>query len=329
MKKSIALVALAFGVTSAFAQDLTSKKGEPILPEADDWSVGVDATPFLDYAGNFFGKSAANTPPSWNFFTSGNTITVKKFKDAQNAMRASFRLGYVSNTNRAMVADRAAVLAAGNYQYPDPVAQKENKWKNSNTNITISVGMEKRKGKTRLQGYYGADVGINLSSTRDKFTYGNALVANSTSTNSPNVYVTNADAFSGYSSGANIVTAGSIGINTSGAGAGANQARILDKKGGMTFGFGVRAFIGAEYFILPKMSLGADFGWGLGISMTGASKTTYESMGNTSTSATPNTTDQISKTEIKGAKSSKLWIDTDNNTAMWGSAGKIKFNFYF
>jgi hypothetical protein len=42
MKKSIALVALAFGVTSAFAQDLTSKKGEPILPEADDWSVGID-----------------------------------------------------------------------------------------------------------------------------------------------------------------------------------------------------------------------------------------------------------------------------------------------
>jgi hypothetical protein len=118
-------------------------------------------------------------------------------------------------------------------------------------------------------------------------------------------------------------------VNTSGAGVNATQARIVDKKGGMTFGIGVRAFIGAEYFILPKMSLGADFGWGLGFSTTGASKTTYESMGNTSTSATANTTDQISKTEIKGGKSSKLWIDTDNNTAMWGSAGKIKFNFYF
>ena len=46
MKKSIALVAMAFGVSSAFAQDLTSKKGEPILPEAGDWSIGIDAAPF-------------------------------------------------------------------------------------------------------------------------------------------------------------------------------------------------------------------------------------------------------------------------------------------
>jgi len=33
MKKSVLGLALAFGVSSAFAQDLTSKKGEPILPE--------------------------------------------------------------------------------------------------------------------------------------------------------------------------------------------------------------------------------------------------------------------------------------------------------
>ena len=34
MKKSVLVVALAIGVTAAFAQDLTSKKGEKYLPEA-------------------------------------------------------------------------------------------------------------------------------------------------------------------------------------------------------------------------------------------------------------------------------------------------------
>ena len=69
MKKSITILAFAFGITGAFAQDLTSKKGEPILPEAGDWAIGIDATPFLNYAGNFFGKTTNNNAPTFNFFT--------------------------------------------------------------------------------------------------------------------------------------------------------------------------------------------------------------------------------------------------------------------
>ncbi len=322
MKKSIALVALAFGVTSAFAQDLTSKKGEPILPEAEDWSVGIDATPFLNYAGNFFGKTAPNVAPSWNFLTGNNTITVKKFKDAQNAMRASFRLGYTSDATKNMVNDRSvpSPTLSGSTGYPNQIAQKENKWAAKNTNIAISVGMEKRKGKTRLQGYYGADVGIMISSSRDKFTYGNNLSANNTTTSTPNVVVTAADGFAGYGGGANVGSPAIQGMIGSG--------RITDKKNGMTFGIGVRAFIGAEYFFMAKMSLGAEFGWGLGYSMTGASKTTWETIGSAASPYVAGS-DAISKTEIKGGKSSKLWLDTDNNNAMWGSAGKIKLNFYF
>ncbi|MGZ3884578.1 MAG: hypothetical protein ACXVPD_10275, partial [Bacteroidia bacterium] len=279
MKKSIALLALAFGVTGAFAQDLTSKKGEPILPEAGDWSIGADASPFLNYMGNFFGKTTANAAPTWNFL-SGQTITVKKFDEAQKAMRASFRLGYVTNGEKDMVADRSvpSPTLTGTTGYPNQAPQKENKWSNRNTNVMISVGMEKRKGKTRLQGYYGADLGIMISNTHDKFTYGNALVANSTSTASPNVPVTAADAFANYNSGGNVVSASTAGVQGA-----YGSARMTDRKGGLTFGIGVRAFIGAEYFFLPKMSFGAEFGWGIGFSMTGASSTKYETVGNAST----------------------------------------------
>jgi hypothetical protein len=47
MKKSVFMIALAFGVSSAFAQDLTSKKGEPILPEAEDWAISMDARSYF------------------------------------------------------------------------------------------------------------------------------------------------------------------------------------------------------------------------------------------------------------------------------------------
>ena len=63
MKKLIALAATTSLVTSAFAQDLTSKRGEPILPEAGDYMIGIDANPFLNYIGRL--GSSANVAPTF------------------------------------------------------------------------------------------------------------------------------------------------------------------------------------------------------------------------------------------------------------------------
>jgi hypothetical protein len=42
-------------------------------------------------------------------------------------------------------------------------------------------------------------------------------------------------------------------------------------KSGSSFGIGVRGFLGAEYFIVPKISIGAEYGWGLAFVSTGKS----------------------------------------------------------
>lgn len=303
MKKSIALLALAFGVTNAFAQDLTSKKGEPILPEAEDMAISVDATPFLDYMGNFFGKTANNTAPTFNFLNSNQTITVKKFKDAQTAYRASVRIGLQSNTEKAQIVDATQTFSTVNY--PTQLTMKEDKFKSSQTNVGLSGGIEMRRGKTRLQGYYGAEAGISLSSSSEKYTYGNTITPN---TSTPNVPVNpNTTNF-----GSNITT------DTYG-----NDARVTRFKSGMGFSFGIRAFVGAEYFILPKISLGGEFGWGLGWGMSGKSKTTIESEGsNTSGSL-------VGTQELVGDKSSGLILDTDNNNSLFGPSGSLRLNFHF
>lgn len=312
MKKTIIMLAMALGTSGVFAQDLTSKKGEPMLPEAGDWGLGVDANPFLDYAGNFFGKSSSNNAPTFNFLTSNQTITGKYFTDATKAFRAGLRIGFTNTTTRNMVADRTVSLTPANYPKADPL--KENEWKRSSMNIGLTGGMEMRKGKTRLQGYYGGEVGIFMSNSRDKFTYGNAL---NTSTTLP-VDVTNADAFSGAN---NIVSGLDItGINGS--------ARVTDRKNGSTFTFGLRGFIGVEYFILPKISIGGEFGWGLGIRSSGKTTTIYESKGDKS--VPPNSPDVITgTTTIEGAKSGLFWIDTDNNNSFFGTSGAIRLNFHF
>jgi hypothetical protein len=318
MKKSIALVALAFGVTNAFAQDLTSKKGEPILPEAGDWAIAVDATPFLNYAGNLFGKTANNTAPTWNFFTNAQTITGKYFQDAETAYRGSLRIGMNSNTQRNMVVDQlknAAVSPTAN-GFPTPIAEVENKWRRSNTVIGLAAGIEKRKGKTRLQGYYGGEAGIYMAMQKDKFTYGNALAA--TANASTNVNVSSTDAFAGAN---NLSSLNNINGVTS------NGGRATEIKTGTVFSFGVRGFIGAEYFILPKISLGGEFGWGIGLTSQGKTSTSWEFVGDNGNPA--NTQNSVGTAKIEGAKNGSFSLDTDGRNSVWGPSGTLRLNFHF
>jgi hypothetical protein len=322
MRKSLTLFALALGLSNSFAQELKSKKEEVILPEAGDWGIAIDATPFLNYAGNFFGKTAANTAPTWNFLTSAQTITGRYFKDAQTVYRGSVRIGFGGNTVREMQDNRMLTpLSATANGFPAAAVQVENTWKHSNTTIGLAAGIEKRKGKTRLQGYYGAEGGIYVNMQKDVYTYGNALAVNLAPTGpnqSQNVDVTAADNVGGSG---NVVAGNTVFQGASAA----DQARILTRKLGTTFSFGLRAFVGAEYFILPKMSIGGEFGWGLGLTTVGKSKTSYEGTGNNGASAT----NTIGNATITGSKNGNWALDTDGKNSVWGPTGALRLNLYF
>ena len=106
---------------------------------------------------------------------------------------------------------------------------------------------------------------------------------------------------------------------TGGAGA-ASGSRVTSDKSGKTFGIGVRGFIGAEYFIFPKISVGGEFGWGIGYSMTGASTQKTETTGGTGPA--------VGTTESKGNKTSSLTLDTDKNWFGTGNA-TLRLNLHF
>lgn len=310
MKKSIALVALAFGVSSAFAQDLTSKKGEPFLPEAGDYMIGIDANPFLNYLGNFFGKTAANTAPTFNFMNGNRMIIGKYFKDATTAYRVGIRIGLDNKTTKNYLND---VTETG-LVYPALPTQKEDSWKHGQTNIGLMVGIEKRKGKTRLQGFYGADFMIFGSTTKDKYAYGqtvDGLTLGLTGVNAANTSSFNG----GANGGANAI----IGVN------GQTSGRVASKTVGNGLGFGLRAFIGAEYFILPKISIGGEFGWGVGFMTGGKTKTTVESIG-----GTPPANTSVTQTVKNGGH---LVLDTDLNNTSTGSilapSASLRLNLHF
>lgn len=308
MKKSVLVIALAFGVTGAFAQDLTSKKGEPILPEAEDWAISLDADPMFQFVGNAFNGNTSNSAPSVGWLNSNQTIIGKKFIDEKNAYRVLVRLGFTNQTYKNMVVDNSIVTPA---VFPAQDAEVEDKFKMRNTAIAIGVGKEMRRGKTRLQGYYGADAMIWIAMSSNKFEYGNTMSATTAAGTTTTPTSTTWD----------LSTGAVLGEAPAG-------ARTLSSKSGMTLGIGVRGFIGAEYFIFPKIAIGAEYGWGIGYQMSGKGKSTYETTGG----ATP----QVAEQETITSGSSKFGFDTDLNQGnIFGfkgsnsGTGSLKVTFHF
>ena len=89
--------------------------------------------------------------------------------------------------------------------------------------------------------------------------------------------------------------------------------RDLSDNKGFTFGIGARGFVGAEYFFAPKMSVGAEFGWGIGFSTTGEVTAESERWNGTS----------VVKTTNKTAGKSSFNMDVDN------ASGAVTFAIYF
>ncbi len=295
MKKSTLFVAaIAMTATSAFAQ-LTSKNGDVVLPESGDWSIGIDATPVLNYFGNMIGGNGLNVAPTWNHLNVNNTIVGKMMTSESTAYRAILRIGFTSNSSKAMIGDQNVTTAP---TFPTLPAMVEDGMKSSTRFIGLGGGLEWRRGKGRVQGFYGADAMFWMAGGKSTYEYGNTL-----------------DATHPVTAGNTTNFGSNVTIDTYG-----NQARVTEMKNSSTLGIGARGFIGVEYFILPKLAIGGEFGWGVAFVSTGASSTTTESIGGTGPA--------IGTQVIEGSKSSTLMLDTDKNAFGTGN-GSLRLNFYF
>lgn len=307
MKAKFSLLFILFFYCNSdfFAQDLTNKEGVPILPAAKDWALGLDATRLIKNA-------------DFNFVSSTQALTGKYFLTAHTAYRFSLRLGLNNWTSKEMTLDRVAASSSV-VAYPAADKMKENVWKRNSNVIGISFGIEKRRGASRLQGIYGVEGNIFVSTLTDKFTYGNEL---SVSNTAPVVVDSQGDAMNspyfGYANNIDSVPAiqGVIG-----------SARILKRTNGLAISVGARAFVGAEFFVLPKLSIGGEFGYALSFSTTGRSVTEMESIGQ---SNVPGSTGiDVRQTTIDGGTNNHFGFDSDNANSIGGLSASLRINLYF
>jgi hypothetical protein len=254
MKKLSLIMVALFAAAQIFAQGstLTSKKGHVILPETGDYALGFDAVPVLDFALNMVNimNNTGQTAQHPGFVSGFNNVIVGKyFVSGKLAYRA--RLG-INSTCTSLKTYGNDPLDPAN---PNPENILLSTSKSNNRTVILGGGLEYRRGHNRLQGFYGGEamLGFAQSTTKNKYEI---------------EYNTEAS------------TAGYIAQGSN---------RVLSNKTGTSVLFGVRGFVGVEYFVLPKISIAGEFGWGFGISTSprGSVETEYWDIepGSTATSA--------------------------------------------
>jgi hypothetical protein len=296
MKKVFITVVLFTSCIVANAQDMNSKRGTPILPESGDWSIGADATSLIRYFGNFLSQ-AGNNNSSLSPVQS-QTIVGKYMSDENTAFRIRFGINFGSTSNDYLVDDQNNTT--------DPNAKVTDTKKISSHGVTIGVGYEKSRGKGRLHGVYGGEFLVSLGGgSKTTYSYGNSF-----------------DPTTGQATVSDFDPSNPSGSSTV-------MSRTKESKGGSEFGIGLFGFIGAEYFFAPKMSLSAEYGWGLvgrntsgnlvgGLMSSGEGETTSET-------ATLNTTTGLysaNSSTSKTGKGSSFNFGVDD-------IGSITLRFYF
>ena len=93
--------------------------------------------------------------------------------------------------------------------------------------------------------------------------------------------------------------------------------RALEMKQGTKLGVGVKAFVSVEYFFAPKISISAQYGWGIALTSTGKGKNKFEDLDISGSSSV------VATKTIETGKSSFFGADVDNN------GGSINLTFYF
>jgi len=247
MKKIItSLVALSL-IFCASAQDgdvLKNKKGTPILPKAGDFALQMNANPLLDFGLNAVnimnntGQTSAHPG-----FTAGqdpaisNYIVGKYFLSSSTALR--LRAGYTSSIEKEETYGDNPINPSN--ATPSNILLSTEREKERG--FHLGGGIEFRRGYGRLQGYYGGELNLTLSSSKSLNEY--EIAYNQQAQDSGYIAV--------------------------------NDTRDLETSSGLSFGLGFRGFVGVEYFILAKISIGAEFGLGWDVATTPRGETSTES----------------------------------------------------
>ncbi len=194
------------------------------FPKAGDFSIGFDGTPFLNYIGNAFNGTQNN---SLNL--GDNTLHFRYYITDDAAIRVAININYRREVDKFYLDDFAD-------QHLDPLSrsQVEDKRVRLTNELGLRAGYLMFRGENRLRGFFGGDVFLNYENRQRMFEYGNQM----------NLLNPNPETVVNWNTGAT-----------------ANQnMRKLEENNGSNINLGIGAVMGAEYYLMPKVSIGVEMG---------------------------------------------------------------------
>tara|TARA_B100001093_G_C26730519_1_gene972017 strand:- start:183 stop:806 length:624 start_codon:yes stop_codon:yes gene_type:complete len=129
-----------FAIFSLISNSIFGQKNGPTK---GDWVLSSNASSLLNYAGNLFNGSAES--PEISFQNEEMSLLGKLFINDSTAWRGGVNVQMLSKTTDLLLGEA-------------PYTTKE-----SSYSLTISLGKEFRKGRNRLQGFYGYGSHIMVS----------------------------------------------------------------------------------------------------------------------------------------------------------------------
>ena len=239
MKKIVFILTGLISIVSYGQETLLNKNGNKILPESGDWAIQMSAQPFLNTAINAVNiMNDSGEYPSADYVDGfNNTIVGKMFVNSKKARRVKATFTAASYVNSNFGDDPTTQLVLDN---PETQMNEFNsnvelnylflKERYSFWSFGLGYGMEYRKGNGRLQGFYGYEGMVRVISGDE---------------NNPNITYD-------YQYDLNDIAATEE-----------NMGQYVTKdfvgKGISIEGSG---FIGVEYFVASKISIGAELSLG-------------------------------------------------------------------
>ena len=298
--KLLVLAALALVSVTARSQETEVQ----YTPKTGDYAISISAIPMTTYIGQFFNGTAGNAYDEFGgqiYLDNVNiktapfrkinpmmSISGKYFLDKETAVRVNLGLIYQRTFNQ-FYEDDDADHALNPFSRQKVIDTRLNK----TTGMSLMAGLEKRAGKERLQGIYGAGVLFAATNDVDKYTYGNAITDINQAPNENN--------------------GGGLAAPLPGF----SYNRLLKNyNAAPTLHAGIVTFVGVEYFFMPKMSIGGEVNF---TALASFERARYQELEGFST------VDLAKKewTELVSPSSNTITIGTGNIGA------NVTLNFYF
>lgn len=266
-------------------------------PKAGDFSIGIDAMPFVNFMGNMFngtenqtlgtiGGSAISTGEE--LITPTVSLLGRYMLTDNIAVRVNVGLVAYNSYDAAYAIDDLGLALDGFSE-----AEVIDECNSVLSGGSFAAGLEYRMGKGRLQGVFSGSVLYMYSTQTTSYSYGNAITE-------LNQNPSNAGLDTSYKPTVSYLTG----------------MRTLKDGGGVTNTLGVVASAGIEWFFVDYMSLGAEVNFAVAYAMTSQTYGEYEGFN-------ANTVMVESYTNTVSPASSKLYLGTDNLGA------NLTLNFYF